>query len=95
MAQTFSWFPKALQIILVQNENKFPNVRISYKTEVQLNRDIANILTHNNLENAVVSGVTGPGKRQGDFPIWWSCPQRTYALALHVKLKVLKRVPEL
>lgn len=37
IAQTFSGFPKTLQIILLQKKNKFPNVRISYETEIQLN----------------------------------------------------------
>lgn len=75
-----------------QNENKFPNVRISYKTEISVKLNVTDILTHKSLENPVVSGVTG--KWQGDCPIWWSCPQRMYALTLQVKVKVLKRVPE-
>lgn len=62
MSQTFSGFPKALRIILLQKGNKFPNVRISYEAEIQLNRAFTAILMHHSLENEVVSGHTGPGK---------------------------------
>lgn len=44
-----------------QNENKFPNDRISFKTEICLNWAITNILTHNSLENPVVSGALVQG----------------------------------
>lgn len=37
MSQTFLGFPEVLRIILLQKGNKFPNVRISYEAEIQLN----------------------------------------------------------
>lgn len=81
MAQTFSEFPTALQIILLQKENEFLNVRISYETEIQLNWGLTATLTHNNLESTAESGGTSLGKWQRRFPIWWSCPQRINTLS--------------
>lgn len=58
MAQTFSGFPKALQIILHWKENKLPNVRIPYVTEIELHWAFTTILTHYSLESAAVSDST-------------------------------------